>query len=553
MRILIFHGYLLSGTGSNVYNARLAEALVRLGHEVHLFSQERHPERHSFVDAAGDWDSGRLEIEPLRDSPAGIPWCTVYRPDIGGLLPLYVQDRYEGTAAKTFAECTDAEISTYVQANAEAVREVAGRVRPEIALANHLVMGPVILARSLADETSYAVKVHGSALEYTVKPEPERFLGFAREGLARAKTVLVGSRHTAESLWGALGEEDGEAIKARTRLGPPGVDVERFVPRSPQNAEAAMRGLIERLSHTAPGGVEEQASAFARDDRVAVQALERISDGEGVLIAYVGKLIVSKGVDLLVAAWPLVLRSIPDARLVIVGFGAYREGLERLIERLIAGDLEGARQIARAGRSLEAEDGVKAHAAGSAPLRHLLAFLDSLSDEVEIDPQAGPVAVSEGEAGGEADAYLAAARLLGERIVLTGRLDHEELADVLPSCEALVVPSTFPEAFGMVAAEAAACGVLPVSAAHSGLAEVSERIAEAVPPQARAWLSFPVDDDAVRAIAERLVGWLEADRALKERTRDALVSVTRERWSWEGVARVVIGAARGEPVARPFG
>jgi hypothetical protein len=37
------------------------------------------------------------------------------------------------------------------------------------------------------------------------------------------------------------------------------------------------------------------------------------------------------------------------------------------------------------------------------------------------------------------------------------------------------------------------------------------------------------------------------------RTRVALVSVARERWSWEGVARGVIAAAGGETVARPFG
>ena len=129
------------------------------------------------------------------------PGCTVYRPNIGGLLPLYVQDRYEGIEAKTFADCTDEEIARYIQANVEAVREIAELVRPEVALANHLVMGPVILARALGEQTPYAVKVHGSALEYTVKPEPERFMGFAREGLAGAKTVLVGSRHTAESLW----------------------------------------------------------------------------------------------------------------------------------------------------------------------------------------------------------------------------------------------------------------------------------------------------------------------------------------------------------------
>ncbi len=41
MQVLIFHGYLLRGTGSNVYNAGLAGALAALGHEVHLVCQER--------------------------------------------------------------------------------------------------------------------------------------------------------------------------------------------------------------------------------------------------------------------------------------------------------------------------------------------------------------------------------------------------------------------------------------------------------------------------------------------------------------------------------
>ncbi|MFZ1155935.1 MAG: glycosyltransferase family 4 protein [Solirubrobacteraceae bacterium] len=535
MRILIFHGYLLSGTGSNVYNARLAEALVRLGHEVHLFSQDRHPERHSFVSASAHWDGGELQITALNHSlPGGSPGCTVYRPDIGGLLPLYVEDRYEGVEAKSFAKCTDAEVSTYVQANVEAVLEIAQRTHPEVALANHLVMGPVILARGLDGATPYAVKVHGSALEYTVKPEPERFLGFAREGLAQARTVLVGSRHTAESLWRAL---EDPTLERRTRLGPPGVDVERFAPREPPQAESAMRELLGRLRRSAPTSKEEQSSAFARDDGVAAIALENILNGDGDLVAFVGKLIVSKGVDLLIAAWPLVLRSVPSARLVIIGFGAYRDGLERLVTLLRAGDLEGAREIARAGRSLEARegapDGARA-ASDAAPLRHLLAFLDSLS-------------------GTEAEDYRTAASAIDQRIVFTGRLDHDELADVLPACEALVVPSTFPEAFGMVAVEAAACGALPISAGHSGLAEVSEAIASEVPSQVADWLSFPVDDDAVRAIAERVVAWLGAEEALKACTRIALVSVARERWSWEGVARGVIDAASGDPVTRSFG
>jgi glycosyltransferase involved in cell wall biosynthesis len=517
VRVLIFHGYLLSGTGSNVYNARLAEALVRLGHEVHLLSQDRHPDGHRFVDAVGDWDEGTLRVRGLgREHADGAGRCTVYRPDIGGLLPVYVADRYEGIEARTFAECSEQELARYLQANVAAVQELLVRVRPEVALANHLVMGPVILARALEGKVPYAVKIHGSALEYTVKPQPERFLAPAREGLAGARGVLVGSHHTAASLWKTLAQE---GLIERTRLGPPGVDIERFTPRDEATANAGIGALVERLrSSDARGG---PASAFARDEHAAAEALGRIQPGRDRLVAFVGKLIVSKGIDLLIAAWPLVLERVPEARLVVVGFGAYRQGAERLCAALAAGDIDQAKEIALAGRTLE--DG----ASSAQPLRHLLAFLESLR-------------------GSERERYVHAARPLGERILFTGRLDHEELAELLPACEALVVPSTFPESFGMVAVEAAACGALPVSAAHSGLADVSDALARGVPEEAAAWLSFPVDDHAVAALASRLVSWLGADQALRSQTRAALVSTARDRWSWDGVARGVIAAARGE-------
>src|SRR5204862_5011447 len=133
----------------------------------------------------------------------------------GGLLPLYVADRYEGVEARPFAALSDAEPDRYLERNVAAVREVAERVRPDVALANHLVMGPAILARALRElDVPYAVKVHGSALEYTVRPHP-RFLPYAEEGIAPARGVLVGSRHTAERLWETIADPD---LPARTRL-----------------------------------------------------------------------------------------------------------------------------------------------------------------------------------------------------------------------------------------------------------------------------------------------------------------------------------------------
>jgi Glycosyl transferase 4-like domain len=253
MRILIFHGYLLGGTGSNIYNARLAESLAALGHDVHLLCQDPHPECLPFVDAAGDWETGKLCVRPVRaatpDRPAR---CTVYRPDIAGLLPVYVADRYEGIQARTFAQCTDLEVARYIDANVAAVHELAELVRPQAALANHLVMGPVILARGLAgSDTPYAVKIHGSALEYTVKPEPERFLGFAREGLQSARGILAGSSHTARSLWEAIGEE---TVAQRTRLGPQHPERRQRVPahRPHRAAHARPTPARQRIRYQQP-------------------------------------------------------------------------------------------------------------------------------------------------------------------------------------------------------------------------------------------------------------------------------------------------------------
>jgi glycosyltransferase involved in cell wall biosynthesis len=247
----------------------------------------------------------------------------------------------------------------------------------------------------------------------------------------------------------------------------------------------------------------------------AALALAGLRPGEDRLIAFVGKLLAAKGVDLLAAAFPLVLAAEPRAKLVVVGFGEFRDGLQELLALLAVGDLEGAKELARRG----GERG---------PLNHLHAFLE----EIGSSP--------------DRDAYLTAAARLPDRCVLTGRLEHEELADLLPACEAQVVSSTFPEAFGMVAAEAAACGTLPVSAAHSGLAEVTRALAPHVPEEARPWLSFPVGDGAVRALAASLVAWLEAPEEVRSATRAGLVQVVRDRYSWEGVARTVVGAARGE-------
>jgi glycosyltransferase involved in cell wall biosynthesis len=67
-----------------------------------------------------------------------------------------------------------------------------------------------------------------------------------------------------------------------------------------------------------------------------------------------------------------------------------------------------------------------------------------------------------------------------------------------------------------------------------------------VPEPARPWLTFEVGPGAVTELAEALAGWLAAPSELRAATREAIVAATRERYSWDGVARTVIAAAQGD-------
>jgi glycosyltransferase involved in cell wall biosynthesis len=491
MRILIFHGYLLHGTGSNVYNASLAQALASQGHEVHLLCQDRRAD----------------ELAWVRDNDNVI----IHIPDIGGLLPVYVADRYEGFEVKTFPELTDEELDRYLDANVRAVRQVVDSYgEPDAALANHLIMGPVILARA---GLRFAIKVHGSDLSYVVRPHPERFVPFALEGTEAAAGILAGSSHTAQVLYETVPDP---GLPERTRLGPPGVDVHRFRPHPPQEAMENLAGLERRLESEPTG---ETADSFRRDGPAIATSLAEWAEGDPRVL-FVGKFLVSKGVDLLAAAWPLVYRRRSEAgarspRLLFVGFGAFEQGLRSLIEALESGDLDAAREVAAQGRGLEGDD--------PEPLPILSAFL--------ADPP---------------DDYVEAAREAAGSILIGGRLAHDEVADVMPAADTFAMTSTWPEAFGMVPAESAACGVPPVSADHSGMREVSELLAEALDPDLAPLLSFGVGPDAVSELTDRICGWLALDSVRRREAGLALAERVDQLWSWEGVARTVIAASRGE-------
>ena len=164
MKILLWHGYLLGGTGSNVYTRMLAREWSRAGHDVVVFCQEPHPD---------GFDLGG---------------ATVVRPKLPGPLPVFVLDRYEDLEARFLQDFTRAEREAYVEANAAAVRE---HLPADYLLVNHVLLGAPV---GVASGAPFSVKAHGSELEFSIRGNPE-LAAWARESLDRADEVYAGSEH----------------------------------------------------------------------------------------------------------------------------------------------------------------------------------------------------------------------------------------------------------------------------------------------------------------------------------------------------------------------
>ena len=413
MRILLWHGYLLGGTGSNVYTQQLARAWMRAGHDVTVFCQDPRPRGHDLGGAR------------------------VVRPDVGGLLPVFVLDRYEGYEVKLVQDCRADELERWVDANARAVIE---HLPADIVFCNHVLLGGPV---GSATGARFAVKAHGSELEYAMRGNPT-LAAWGRDCLQGAAATFVGSAHVRRVLEDVCGHVD------RVHEVPPGVDIDDWRPRDRATALAALIAEARRDPPN-PANAEERLP-----DEGNAERLGRFLSGDRPTVVYFGKLMRNKGVHLLLEALDGI-----DARAVIVGFGDHRPELER-----------------RAGTD----------------------------------------------------------------ILFTGPLEHRHLVHLLALADACVVPSIFPEAFGMVAAEAAASGCPPLVAHHSGLAEIAAGLAEEYPPELRRLAAFRSGD--VGDLRAKLTELVTLDPPARAVIRASARRAAVERWSWTSVAHRLL-----EPLA----
>ncbi|MEX2421459.1 MAG: hypothetical protein WD670_06520, partial [Actinomycetota bacterium] len=312
MRICLWHGWLLDGSGSNVYTARTAEAMREMGHDVLLLCQEPHPEDLPWVDS---WATVDHQVGPLlhnAQAPAASGGRVVMlRPQIGSLLPVFVYDEYEGFEIKTFNDLSDEELEGYLEVNATALKSAVDWHDSGAVIVGHAIPGGEIGRRALG-EGNYIGMIHGSDLLYAITQQ-ERYADLARTGLAPARLVAGMSDDVLERTIEFVPE-----IRGRTVVVHPGVDVERFRLRDPDTGLSLAASLLTNDPDCARGRPpslrEEVVEALAARDAEALEALvarydqgvpdvdaAKVVEGlvgfGGPIVGYIGKLIPPKGVE----------------------------------------------------------------------------------------------------------------------------------------------------------------------------------------------------------------------------------------------------------------
>jgi phosphatidylinositol alpha-1,6-mannosyltransferase len=168
------------------------------------------------------------------------------------------------------------------------VRAAAREHRAEVVLFGHglplALLGPRL-------DYPYVVATHGTEYWFALTPALHALL---RGATSRARRVLAVSRFTGRTIRTAVPPH------VPVSLLPPGVDAERFRPRTPEHADAIRR-------------------------RHGIEAGRP-------LVVCVSRLVRRKGQDVLIGAMPAIRRREPDAALLIVGGGPDRGRLEHLAE-----------------------------------------------------------------------------------------------------------------------------------------------------------------------------------------------------------------------------
>jgi len=551
MKIAVVHGYFLNGTGSNLYVQNLCRQFCSLGHDVLLFCQEKQPGKYDFIESAYRFDHDNQHRVPIYTAKTPYPGkCSLYIPNIGAILPVYVWDKYEGFDAREITGLNQSELESYISRNQKALQTVFAQEQPDLVISNHSVMQPVYVKRALGDNCSTInlAVVHGSCLNFSVK-KSALALHYAIEGLTAADGIVFLSDYASKEFTDYF--QDKATFTAQKILIPAGVDIERFIPLQNSAAKSERIGqLLQKIqslppADTEPSGESDFISLFLdtpverlpelkdrflqRGDAKTIDAdipkklLDIDWEKESILLYY-GKYLWTKGIHTLILSFPFVLRAHPHTKLILVGFGTSRSYLEALVAALDVGDKERLRYLVTYPQHFQThlEPGTQKYCQWA---------LDLLADDARADDL---LAFCKGR--------------IKDRVIFTGFMDHDLLKDLIPCADIAVAPSIFAEAFGLVGVEALACGVFPLQPYHSGFKYVVDSYRELfeLHSQLKALNKLYLNEDLIPNLSFAINTLLKAygtDPALPDKVKKTARKICTDHYSWASVAQNFVEAA----------
>lgn len=450
MHLVLVHGYLLGGSGSNVYTSNIAKSWKQQGHAVTIVCQDPSADRLDFV------DEFIVGTDKIPSTPPKAGKIRVIVPDINGLLIVYWYDAYEGYEVKTMVNCSLEEIEANIRLTVDGLKKVITQGVDRI-LANHAILSPVITKRATEGTgVPYDVKIHGSSLIFSVKNRKE-LRPYATEGIKYCRKLIVGAKYMAGFVQEVFEEEKDEMeLVKKTVVIPPGMDPEVFqVGGSVKERQEAFLVSVKEFIKKKPGGRQARGiSVPAHTSHDLQKALEAVVESYDLraadadlcdrwipfeedepVICFFGKFQETKGVGELLVAFPTILERFPKARLLLIGYGGNREHLEGMLAAMVDGNFEAFTAYAKAGN-----------------------FVELPPDIEKFFRQIPP-----------------------GRVTMTGLLEHAQLKEILPLCSVSVMAAKALEAFGMVSVEAMSAGVLPLCHDHTGISDVIQAVRETDP------------------------------------------------------------------------
>jgi len=529
MRIGLYHGYELTGSGSNEYTRYLARSLCDAGHEVHIICREPKPEAIPFVDRAIRWQpSGRSEMIFGR----GTGCCCLHQLPHGNVRPVYLTDKQREGNVKAFAALSDREIQEYHEQNEKLLRLILLKYRLDVLHANHLVYQPVAAhAACKATSTPLVIFPHGSAIEYTIKRD-SRFERLALEAILQSAGLIIGNLEVRDRILG-LYAEHREIILNKTEIVGVGVDTSLFQPilrteraKSIESLaamhvgggkdSALTRELHRRLDY---GDIEATRGYWnrydhSRPDDALNRRMKRIP-WNGRIILYVGALTVGKGIQSVITAMPRVLIDYPETHLLVVGAGSYREVLEALVHSVSTGNKELLLRLCALGKDLDRNE-------LTGPWEDIESYLAATPDLELVLERGGALA---------------------GHVHFLGRMDHSLLRYVFPCADVALFPSIVPEAYPLVVMEALANGVLPMVTYFSGFRDSVDGLAAFLDESLVELIKIPVSADTrIQSIADHVRDFFAMGPS--EELGPRLHRIAADNFDWKIRARQMVEAYR---------